>query len=202
MTRIFSCLKLGGKLMSTTNLILAQHNTFLTEHLFLRKLKLEDATEMNAFTSDPEVARYMSWLPHESLEETQRIIANLFLPNQLHHWGIVEKKSHTLIGVISLSLHHPHLAEFGWMLHRNYWGKSYMAEAALPLLQLCFEDLALDVVQAKHLSENQKSGRVMEKIGMRNLGHVFVWFPKFEKARTADYWALSAEDYFRQKQIT
>ncbi len=78
--------------MSTTNLILAQHNTFLTEHLFLRKLKLEDATEMNAFTSDPEVARYTSWLPHESLEETQRIIANLFLPNQLHHWGLWRKK--------------------------------------------------------------------------------------------------------------
>ncbi|MDU7039986.1 MAG: GNAT family N-acetyltransferase, partial [Lactococcus lactis] len=49
--------------MVDINLILAEHQTLETERLILRKLQLEDATEMFNYASNPEVVRYTSFEP-------------------------------------------------------------------------------------------------------------------------------------------
>lgn len=64
--------------MVDINLILAEHQTLETERLILRKLQLEDATEMFNYASNPEVVRYTSFEPHDSVEITKSTIANFF----------------------------------------------------------------------------------------------------------------------------
>ena len=52
--------------MVNINLVLAEHQTLQTERLILRKLQLEDAPEMFNYASNPEVARFTSFEPHDS----------------------------------------------------------------------------------------------------------------------------------------
>ena len=70
-----------------------------------------------------------------------------------------------------------------------------MPKAAECLLALSFDKLEVKVIQAKHFTENAKSGRVMEKLGMKNLGKVYSYFPKFKSPLLTDYWAITKDEY-------
>ena len=45
-----------------------------TERLRLRKLRMRDAKDIHAWSSDPEVARYVLWDAHTSLGETRNYV--------------------------------------------------------------------------------------------------------------------------------
>ena len=45
-----------------------------TERLILRKLTLQDADDIFAYGSDPEVSRFMTWETHKSIEEARSFI--------------------------------------------------------------------------------------------------------------------------------
>ena len=85
--------------------------------------------------------------------------------------------------------------ELGWILNQDHWGKGLMPEAAECLLALSFDKLEVKVIQAKHFTENAKSGRVMEKLGMKHLGKVYSYFPKFKNPLLTDYWAITKDEY-------
>lgn len=182
-------------MMSDKNLLLAEHETLETTRLFLRKLELSDAEEMFEYASDPMVARYTSFNPHDSLDTTKLTLANFFLPNRLTHWAMIEKTSGKLIGEITFHFINDKIVEFGWVLNRKFWGKGYAVEAGQALFALCFNFLGVEVIQAQHLVENKNSGRVMEKLGMTQLGQVYSYFPKFEKPVLTRYWALSKAEF-------
>ncbi|MDG3375081.1 GNAT family protein, partial [Vibrio parahaemolyticus] len=57
-------------------------------------------------------------------------------------------------------------------LNKNYWGNGYIAEAAEALLDLGFTKLDLVRIFAYHDVENPNSGRVMEKLGMKQEGMI------------------------------
>lgn len=60
--------------------------------------------------------------------------------------------------------------ELGYVLARKYWGNGYMCEAANKVLEYMFTECNFDIITARHLSLNPKSGRVMQKLGMTNEG--------------------------------
>ncbi|MDM5144006.1 hypothetical protein ICE98_01079 [Lactococcus lactis] len=177
--------------MVNKNLVLAEHQTLETERLILRKLQLEDAQEMFNYASNPEVARFTSFEPHDSIETTKATIAKFFLPNSLYHWGIVEKTSGQLIGEIFLNPINEKTVELGWILNQDRWGKGLCQKQPECPFELFFNELGIEVIQAEHLTENAKSGRVMEKLGMKHLGKVYSYFPKFENPLLTDYWAIN-----------
>ena len=78
--------------------------TLETERLVLRQLQLEDApTVYKKWTSDDDVARYVRWNTHKSVEETieyiNKTIENCKNENN-YEWGIVLKEENELIGAI------------------------------------------------------------------------------------------------------
>lgn len=76
-----------------------------------------------------------------------------------------------MIGSIDFRLDAKDLkAEIGYAIGRNYWGNGFAPEAAKRLLKMGFNDLGLKRIDALHCSENLKSGRVMQKIGMQKEG--------------------------------
>ncbi|AYG00071.1 GNAT family N-acetyltransferase [Lactococcus allomyrinae] len=180
--------------MNDSKIILAEHETFETNRLILRKISLADAEDMFEFTSDPEVARYVTYPPHENLDITKDGIVNYFIPNRLENWGIVDKATNKVIGTIALWIKGDS-GTFGWALNRNYWGKGLMPEAASVLRDFAFNTLKLNVIIADHYAVNQKSGRVMEKVGMHKIGRIWIYMKKEEKSVLADYWALTRAEY-------
>ena len=57
--------------------------------------------------------------------------------------------------------------ELGWVIGRAYWGNGYMPEAAMKVLEVLFDEVGANCVYAGHDVNNPKSGRVMQKIGMK-----------------------------------
>lgn len=81
--------------------------------------------------------------------------------------AITLKESGTLIGAIGLSINRAnHWAEMGYWIGKPYWGQGYATEAAKALVAYGFKELDLNRIQARHMTENPASGRVMQKIGM------------------------------------
>jgi RimJ/RimL family protein N-acetyltransferase len=56
--------------------------------------------------------------------------------------------------------------EVGWRLARDDWGKGYATEAACAVLAFGFDELALGEIVSFTTVFNERSQRVMERIGM------------------------------------
>lgn len=57
--------------------------------------------------------------------------------------------------------------EVGWRLARQYWGCGYATEAASAAVVFAFETLGLEEVVSMTSTINERSRRVMERLGMR-----------------------------------
>lgn len=60
--------------------------------------------------------------------------------------------------------------EVWYKLHSNYWGQGIATEAVSEVLRFAFHDLALHRVEAGCAIDNQRSIKVLEKIGMVSEG--------------------------------
>ncbi|WP_081165033.1 GNAT family N-acetyltransferase [Lactococcus garvieae] len=180
--------------MKDKQMMIARLQEFETKRLLFRKIELSDKEVIFEYASDPEVVQYVSFPQHTSREVTEVSIVNYFIPNRLNCWGIVDKESHKLIGSIDLRLDGD-MAIFGWVLNRNFWGRGFMPEAATYLRNFAFEQLGMQVITAEHYADNAKSGRVMEKIGMRKIGQVYTYVAKEERSILCDYWAITKAEY-------
>ncbi|NLM21557.1 MAG: GNAT family N-acetyltransferase [Peptococcaceae bacterium] len=142
-----------------------------TERLILRKLTLQDADDIFAYGSDPEVSRFMTWETHKSIEEARsfiNIILDKYEKDEAGEWGIVLKSTGKLIGSVGIPRYDlkNKSAEIGYVLSRKYWGQGIMPEAVSRVLQFAFEEMGLNRIESCHSLPNEKSGRVMQKVGM------------------------------------
>jgi RimJ/RimL family protein N-acetyltransferase len=87
-------------------------------------------------------------------------------------------------------------AELGWCLDPRYAGRGYATEAVEGLLHLCFELLGLRRVTASCFADNERSWRLMERVGMRREAHTVAdslhrsgrWLDGLTYAMLADEW--------------
>lgn len=149
---------------------LAKNRILETDHLMLRPITLDDAEDLFEYASDPENTRH-TFPTHQSIEETEWVISNLFMSSPLGNFAIELKKNGKMIGTCDLRVNESEKsAELAYAINKKYWGNGYAPEAAKKLLELAFQDLKIERLWAKFSSENPASGRVMEKIGMEKEG--------------------------------
>ena len=147
-----------------------------TERLILRKFTEDDAESVfNNWASDDEVTKYLTWPSHSSVEASRAYVnycISKYEEISCYQWGIELKHTHELIGNISVVSHIDELEcmELGWVIGKKYWGNGYMPEAATKVLEVLFDEVGANCVYAGHDTNNPKSGRVMEKIGMKYEG--------------------------------
>lgn len=146
--------------------------TLETDRLRLRKISLRDARDFFEYASDPEVTRYSTWSPHESLADTKQFInqvLNQYKAGHVAPWGIEHKAERRFIGTCGFGnwIHYHGRAEIGYALARPYWSQGYMTEAVRSVLAFGFETMQLNRIEARCKLENIGSSRVMEKVGMK-----------------------------------
>ena len=152
------------------NEVFYKNRVLESERLILRRFCEDDAADILEYASDSEVVRWLVWEGLSTMEEARAAVYNVYL-SQNGYFAIELKKFGKCIGAISIRLVAEHdKANFGFMLNRMYWGKSYMAEALSACITFCFEKLDLNRVEAQHYAVNPSSGRVMEKAGMLREG--------------------------------
>ena len=178
------------------NLILAENRFMETDRLLLRPVDLMDINDMYDYASDEEVSQFV-FPTHQSLDETANTIANFFIAGGLGKYAIILKDNQKMIGTIDLQGidEKNRKAEIGYTLAKAYWGQGLIPEAARQILWLAFDQLKLNVVSAIHDVDNPKSGRVMEKIGMKSVGIFPNYMIRKEKNVDMKIYCLAIEDY-------
>ena len=148
----------------------------ITERLVLRAFTPADAPDVQRLAGEWEVADTTRVVPHPYLDgmaedwiSTHEDPAQATLQIQL---AVAEQATNALVGAISLVdiNHQDSRAELGYWIGQPFWGQGYCTEAATALLAFAFQALELNRVCAQYLKRNPASGRVLEKLGMREEG--------------------------------
>ena len=143
---------------------------FETERLVLRKPRPEDAPAIfEGWAQDKEVTRYLTWRPHERIEQT-----NEFIQRCLSAWEhqtrfpymVTLKEAGQVMGMIDPHIEGPKLG-IGYGAARAFWGKGYMTEATRAVIHWAFQQPSIYRVYATTDVENVASRRVLEKVGMQ-----------------------------------
>jgi len=159
----------------------------------LRHLKPSDDSAWYAYLSDPQVTRLTSY--HiESVSDVAAMIEGYiagYAQQTSTRWAIARKDSDTLIGTCGYYWWNASnsVAELGYDLSRNYWGKSVMTRAVQAALKWGFETLEINRIQATVMVENFSSARVLEKNGFLQEGTLREY--KISRGIPCDYWMFS-----------
>ena len=151
-------------------------NTIETERLILRPLILADAeTAYYGWTGDPEVAKYVSWLPHHSIDDTIQWLKEIewkqdedgnIAPNDNYIWGFALRETGELFGSGGLIWEADwRLFQVGYNIMKTHWGRGYTTEAMRAILQFAATNLGIKKVAGGHAKENLASARVIDKLG-------------------------------------
>ncbi|MEG3976292.1 GNAT family protein [Microcoleus sp. herbarium8] len=179
--------------------ILSNLPTIETERLLLRKITLNDASDMFEYACHSEVSEYTMWSTHTSLEDTKYFIKSLikmYKKRELVDWGIVHKVDEKFIGTcgfVEWSMNHSR-AEIGYALSGRYWGEGYMSEAVNAVIEFGFREMLLNRIMGRCEVNNIASARVMEKVGMQLEGVLRQQL--FVKGR---YWDLKIYSILREE---
>jgi RimJ/RimL family protein N-acetyltransferase len=151
--------------------------TLTTDRLLLRPPTDEDVDPLLEMNTDPEVMQYIGdgSVPPADRESTAGIVAKyrrMWAERGFGMMSVLTRDGGEYAGWVTLAepLFLPQVlpaVEIGWRFRREFWGRGFATEAAVPLLAYAFEEAGLDrVVSIRHLG-NDRSGRVMEKLGLR-----------------------------------
>lgn len=139
-----------------------------TERLLLRPIRLWDVIDFYDYAQDEEWAKYFN--PH-TLEYCEKFVSDAVRApwDEAPRFSIVLNSN--VIGGMGLYIQRgDKRAELGYSLARKHWGKGYATEAARSVISWGFGDLDLDKIYAHADAGNQRSWRVMEKLGMTREG--------------------------------
>lgn len=140
--------------------------------LRLRPWNETDRLPFAAMHADPIVMQFM---PAVLDDDQCRVLVERNLEHWRAHgfglWSLEVKASQTFVGYAGLlrtSFVAPFTpsVEIAWMLSRDAWGQGYAIEAARAICQRAFDDLGIDELVSFTASENYRSRRVMERLGM------------------------------------
>jgi len=122
--------------------------------------------------ADPRVMAYFPALL--SREQSVAFIAKIeerFESNGFSFWALERKSDGAFVGFTGLN--RPNFAapfmpcvEVGWRLAFDHWGQGYATEAAQASLSYAFDDLGVSEVVAFTATGNERSRKVMERLGM------------------------------------
>ena len=194
---------LGGAIIESLFIKLAKYPIIETERLVLRPVTLDDAEAMFEYASNQENTRY-TFPTNQSLEETKNNIAQFYLANPLGRWGIELKSNGEFIGTIDLHKLDAVIkkAAIGYIINQKYWNQGLTTEANRAVIEVAFEKIGMNKLDAFHDKDNPASGKVMEKSGMRfSHEEPYARMDKNEPGRfiTDVHYVLTKEDYFANK---
>lgn len=169
-----------------------------TERLELRRFRVEDAPVcFRNWMSDPEVTRFATWDAHRDVEESRRVISEWVreYPMGTMDWCICLRGGEP-IGSITAERDHPDkgYCEIGYCLSQRYWDRGYMTEALRAVTRYIFDMTGYTFIQARYDTENEASGRVLEKCNYREACVRELPDPKTGRPRTYRFMRIMRSD--------
>ena len=144
-----------------------------SERLQLRRWRAADREPFAALNADPRVMEHFpSALSREQSDALAARIEAHFDAHGFGLWALEIPGVAAFAGFVGLAIprfeaRFTPCVEIGWRLAAEHWGCGYATEAARAALAFGFEKLALAEIVSFTVPGNQRSRRVMEKIGMQ-----------------------------------
>jgi RimJ/RimL family protein N-acetyltransferase len=143
-----------------------------TDRLILRLWRPSDLEPFAAVNADPCVMEHFpNLLSRAESDERVARISQHFDQHGFGLWAIEVPNVAPFIGFAGLAITRFEAAftpciEIGWRIAHEYWGRGYAPEAATASLNDGFERFNFHEVLSFTVPANQRSRRVMEKLGM------------------------------------
>lgn len=147
-----------------------------TRRLILRQFTLNDAEPMyRNWASDGEVTRYLTWTPHESVEETKSLLKEWiddYKKPEKYEWCIELKEIGEPIGSIGVVGIREKIGamEIGYCISEAYWHQGITSEAFEAVIAYLTKEVGARRIESRHDTRNPYSGKVMEKCGLKYEG--------------------------------
>lgn len=143
-----------------------------THRLLLRRWRPEDREPFAAMNADPRVMEFFSTtLSREVSDSRADQIEAEFQQHGFGLWAVEIADVAPFAGFIGLHIptfqaRFTPCVEIGWRLAAEHWGRGYATEGARAALAFGFEVLGLEEILTYTATQNLRSRRVMEKLGM------------------------------------
>jgi ribosomal-protein-alanine N-acetyltransferase len=149
--------------------------TLTTERFTLRQLTINDAQDIFALRSDPDINKYLGRTPSKTVEDAINfihIITENIQNNESVYWVISLTDNNTFAGTICLfdfSDEH-HKCEIGYELLSKFQGKGIMQEAAKKVIEYAFQTMKIQTIEAFTHQNNLGSTKLLEKLEFKKVG--------------------------------
>jgi ribosomal-protein-alanine N-acetyltransferase len=146
-----------------------------TKRLLIEPFVAVDAGDLFAWASDFDTTKYMGWKRHETLADSEAVIAYFDQvkesepPRFDRPLVIREKGSGRALGSTGIHQMGPGVVELGWILRVEARRQGYAREAAEAVLGFAMGLDWVKRVEARAHPENETSIRLMRGLGMREL---------------------------------
>jgi RimJ/RimL family protein N-acetyltransferase len=144
-----------------------------TQRLLLRRWRAADHRPFAAMNADPEVMEHFpaTLSPAQSTASVERFEA-CFETHGYGLWAIELPGEATFIGFtglapVDIEVPFAPAVEVGWRLARPFWGRGLASEAARAAVSFGFQAHGLPEIVSFTAKCNQRSRKVMERLGMR-----------------------------------
>jgi RimJ/RimL family protein N-acetyltransferase len=142
----------------------------VTKRLILRQFAEGDALDLLECVTHPSVAGAAPEIEASEAGVKRYIeMQNAMTPfeeDQCFDLALERTKDGKVIGLVTLVRRKHRKGEIGWALGIDHRGKGYATEAGRALMTYCFQVLGLHRIEARTISSNTKSWRLMDRLGM------------------------------------
>jgi [ribosomal protein S5]-alanine N-acetyltransferase len=149
-----------------------------SNNLILRNYRPEDWERVHVYGSVPEFSQFELWGPN-TVEDTKKFISDVVSQAAQKDrfkfdLAICLKSNGLLIGGCGIRRESQSscVANLGWAVSPEFQGRGFATESAQALVHFGFEQLHLKVIYATCDTRNIASWKVMEKLGMIQVGHL------------------------------
>ncbi len=146
--------------------------TLRTKRLLLRPWEESDLQPFSEINADPKVMEfYASTLTRAESDALAKKIQQDCAVRNYGFWAVEVIGADPFIGYIGLNYWDLEMSfapciDIGWRLDSSQWGRGYATEGAREALRYGFEVLDLPEIVAMATIGNERSHRVMERLGM------------------------------------
>ena len=134
----------------------------LTERLILRPKTEKDIPNMLRMFDNDEVREFLGGYPPRDRHSMLKMVRG----RKETEWAVVLKSTDEYIGEVLLpKIVDGYLGEIGYLFLREHWGNGYAGEAVSALMDHCGDALKLKRLCATIDDKNERSKRLIEKLG-------------------------------------
>lgn len=177
--------------------------TLESSRLILRALTLDDIEDVFAYAKNEQVAQYVFWEPHKTINDTAKFVKETIKCYQIEKklmWGVELKENNKLIGTCGFMAYYQttKCLEIGYAFNPRYWNKGYAKETLTTIIDYAFKSLDVIRIQGICVVNNLGSAKTMISCGMEFEGILHDNFIKNDEIQHCNLFAITKRNYLKK----